>query len=339
MQPRRRLRRIASTLASVATLLVVNVAGAGSLPPGGTEFIDQLVAEDGFDRTRLTRLLAGAQKRQSILDAISRPAEAMPWWKYRRIFLKEGRIRAGLDYWRANRDVLDRAEREHGVAPEIIVAIMGVETYYGRRTGTYPVLDALHTLGFYYPRRGNFFRKELGEFLRLAREESLDPTEPVGSYAGAMGRPQFIPSSYRAYAVDFDGDGDRDIWHDDADAIGSVANYLARHGWRRGAPIVARAYGVEDEHRPMLEAGMKPSLTLGELRRAGIDLGAALDDSLKASLFELETRHGSEHWAGLHNFYVITRYNHSNLYAMAVYQLSREIQALAQAEPAIAGEP
>ncbi len=340
-QPGRLARRLTVTLPLTAVLfglvmLAPGSAAAAQLPPGGAAFIEELVAEDGFDRVELTRLLSRAKKRQSILDAISRPAEGLPWWRYRRIFLKNDRARAGVEYWRANRAALDRAELEYGVPPEIIVAIIGVETFYGRNTGSYPVLDALHTLGFYYPKRAGFFRKELGEFLRLSREEALDPTRPLGSYAGAMGRPQFIPSSYRAYAVDFDGDGKRDIWRNNADAIGSVGNYFARHDWQRGMPITARAYDVEDRHARYVEAGMKPTLTVGDLRRDGINIGAALEDPLATSLIELDNRNGKEHWLGLHNFYVITRYNHSNLYAMAVYQLSREVLSLAQTENVVA---
>jgi membrane-bound lytic murein transglycosylase B len=334
--------RITGVLTAVilsAALSGTHATGADRLPPGAAEFIDGLVREDGFDRSELIRLLSQAKKRQSILDAIARPAEGLPWWKYRRIFLKDQRVSGGVDYWQKNRASLQKAEQEFGVPPQIIVAIIGVETMYGRNTGRYPVLDALHTLGFYYPKRADFFRKELGEFLRLSREEALDPTEPLGSYAGAMGRPQFISSSYRAYAVDFDGDGKRDIWENDRDVIGSVGNYLARHGWRRGGPITARAYEVDDRHARFVEAGMKPSFTVGDLRREGVNVSAVLDDSMPTSLIELETRTGQEHWLGLENFYAITRYNHSNLYAMAVYQLSREILALHRARNDVPGNP
>lgn len=333
------LHALIPTFACVGLLLGLVSPASADLPPGAKKFIDELVSADGFDRAELTRLLEKAKKRQSILDAISRPAEGLPWWKYRRIFLTNKRARAGAQFWNENRDVLERAQREYGVPPEIIVAIIGVETFYGRNTGSYPVLDALHTLGFYYPKRSRFFRKELGEFLRLSREEGIDPTEPLGSYAGAMGRPQFISSSYRAYAVDFDGDGKRDIWKNNEDVIGSVGNYFARHGWRAGAPITARAYDVESKHKRHVKAGMKPSLKIGALRRDGLNISAALDDGLVTSLIELETRSGKEHWLGLHNFYVITRYNHSNLYAMAVYQLSREILALQQDQNTVAKNP
>jgi membrane-bound lytic murein transglycosylase B len=307
-----------------ATLSLVSCAGI-TLADERQAFVDQMVAEHGFDAAELQALLGDAQRVQSILDAISRPAEALPWWKYRRIFLTPERAAGGVEYWQQHAETLARAEAEYGVPPEIIVAVIGVETFYGRYTGKFAVLDALYTLGFHYPKRAKFFRKQLGEFLLLAREESVDPRLPMGSYAGAMGRPQFIPSSYRAYAVDFDRDGKRDIWDNDADVIGSVANYFARHNWRSGAPITRPVSGVEGAHASLLAAGMKPSLTVGELRAAGLQLDSALPADAATSLIELEQPDGLEHWAGLDNFYVITRYNHSNLYAMAVYQLSREI--------------
>lgn len=288
-------------------------------------FVRQMAAEHQFDRADLTRLLEGAERRQDILDAISKPAEGLPWWRYRQIFIKPQRIQAGAAYWGEHEAALNRAHEQFGVPPEIIVAIIGVETFYGRHTGKYPVLDALYTLGFHYPKRGAFFRKQLGEFLLLAREQNLPPNEPKGSYAGAMGRPQFIPSSYRAYAIDFDGDGKTDIWDNDTDAIGSIGNYFALHGWRKGAPITTRVSGADARHERFVAAGMQPTLEVGKLRGSGLTLDPGIPDTAHASLIRLEQGDSSDYWAGLQNFYVITRYNHSNLYAMAVYQLSREI--------------
>ncbi len=316
--------------ASLLTLTALNSPGAAAADGVG-DFVERLSREYGFARTELQAVLGDAQKQQNILDAIARPAEGLPWWKYRQIFVKPERARAGVDYWRANAATLRRAEAQYGVPPEIIVAIIGVETYYGRHTGNHRVLDALYTLGFHYPKRAAFFLRQLEEFLLLSREESLDPRQPTGSYAGAMGRPQFIPSSYRAYAVDFDGDGTRDIWQNDADVIGSVANYFAVHGWTRGAPVAAPISGVHDRPEAFVEAGMKPSLTVGQLRASGYRLDPELPDDAKTSVVALEQADGEDFWAGLENFYVITRYNHSNLYAMAVLQLSREILALRHA--------
>lgn len=288
-------------------------------------FIDDMVKSHGFDRQELSSVMQQAEKRQSILDAISRPAEGMPWWRYRRIFLTRERAQKGAEYWQQNSKTLDEAEKKFGVPPEIITAIIGVETFYGKRTGDYPVLDALYTLGFHYPKRDKFFRGQLKEFLILARDENLNPKQPTGSYAGAMGRPQFIPSSYKSFAIDFDADGDRDIWQDDVDTIGSVANYFAEHHWKRGGPVTSQVTDILPGHQGFIDAGMKPGLSLFALEQAGIKIQKGLARDQLASLIELEQQDGLEHWLGLHNFYVITRYNHSNLYAMAVYQLSREI--------------
>jgi membrane-bound lytic murein transglycosylase B len=318
---------------SLLFVLLVSGTTLASTPSPADErraFIDRMVAEYGFQRDQLNELLGQAKRQQSIIDAISRPAEAMPWWRYRKIFLTDARAEAGARYWEENADQLQQAADYFGVAPEIIVAIIGVETFYGRHTGTYRVIDALSTLGFHYPKRGKFFRGELGQFLLLAREEGLDPTEPLGSYAGALGRPQFISSSYRNFAVDFDGDGKRDIWHNNADVIGSVANYFARHGWQRGEEIVFKAKTPETLADGLVQSDSKPDRPLGELRKAGIHAAKGQSDDTPASLFALEEEQGQSYWVGLNNFYVITRYNHSNLYAMAVYQLSRRILALRQ---------
>jgi membrane-bound lytic murein transglycosylase B len=295
------------------------------------EFVEEMVREHGFDRAGLAELMSRAQFQQSIIDAMTRPAEAKPWYQYRPIFVTESRIRDGVAFWEEHEALLERVSDDYGVPPEILVAIIGVETRYGGYTGRHRVLDSLHTLAFGYPRRADFFRGELEDFLLLAREEGIDAEGAKGSYAGAMGKPQFISSSYRAYAVDYDGDGRRDLWDSDADVIASVANYFKRHGWRPGEPITVRAHGVGDGHQAFVEAGMKPSLRVEELRRAGLEIDPAIDGDALASLIELDTGPGNEHWLGLHNFYVITRYNHSNLYSMAVYQLSQEIRALREA--------
>jgi membrane-bound lytic murein transglycosylase B len=290
-------------------------------------FTDKMVKEHGFERAEVTRILEHAQKRQVIIDKISRPAErTLNWGQYRKIFLTEKRTRQGVDFWRRNEQALKKAEQEYGVPAQIIVSIIGVETFYGRITGKDKVLDALYTLGFYYPKRSKFFLGELESFLLLTREEQLDPTKPKGSYAGAMGLGQFMPSSYLSYAVDFDGDGKRDIWNNETDAIGSVANYFARHGWRKGGPVTRLVTGVGQQHRNFIEAGMKPSISIAKLRSAGIGTGKDLPDNMLSSLIELETDAGKEFWLGLPNFYTITRYNHSNMYAMAAYQLSERIR-------------
>ena len=278
-----------------------------------------------------TRMLSpscsvGARVLNSVLEAISRPAEAKPWHEYRLIFIQPLRIERGVDFLIEHRAALDRAERIYGVAPQIIVSIIGVETLYGEHTGRNRVLDSLATLGFRYPRRSEFFISELEHFLVLAREEGLDPLTVKGSYAGAMGIPQFISSSYRSYAVDFDGDQVRDLLGSVEDAIGSVANYLQRHGWRGGEKIAVPAEVAGDGFREFLDLGLKPETTIAEMQRNGVKTYDSAPESAKGALLEFELRDGVEYWVGLNNFYAITRYNHSPLYAMAVYQLSEAIQ-------------
>lgn len=299
---------------------------AAKLGEQETAFVQQMVKQHGFAASAVESAIRKAKIRKPILDAISRPAEKrLTWGQYRKIFIQDSRIKGGVKFWNENAELLKKAEQEYGVPPEVIVAIIGVETRYGKHTGKFPVLDALYTLGFHYPPRAKFFRSELEHFLLLAREEKVSPTLPLGSYAGAMGRPQFISSSFRAYAVDFDGDGKRDIWHNNADVIGSVANYFSRHGWQSNGPVTEQVKGVKATHQPLIEKGYKPTLTVEHLRDQGIKLSSTLDGEHKTSLLELENSEDKEHWLGLHNFYVITRYNHSPLYAMAVHQLSQEI--------------
>jgi membrane-bound lytic murein transglycosylase B len=312
----------------LAALLLGATGAQAALDAEQRGFVDDMVRRHGFNRAELTRLLEDAQFQDGIIAAITRPAEAKPWYEYRAIMLTPERAEQGVEFWRRNADTLRRAEAEYGVPPQIVTAILGVETRYGRNTGRHRVLDALFTLGFGYPKRAPFFRKELEQFLLMAREERLDARTLTGSYAGAMGRPQFMPSSFRTFAVDFDGDGRRDLWNSDADAIGSIANYFVRNGWRRGESVVLPAQGVGTRHQRFLDAGLKPSLSLGELAGAGITVAAGLPGDTPASLFDLDEENGPVYWAGLQNFYAITRYNRSELYAMAVYQLSREIAQL-----------
>ena len=290
-------------------------------------FADEMVKKHGFDRAELLQILSQARFRGNIIKAMTRPAEGKPWYKYRPIFVTQSRAKGGVDFWNQNAELLARAEKEFGVPPEIIVAIIGVETRYGGYTGKHRILDSLSTLAFGYPKRAKFFRKELEEFLLLAREEDVDVTGAKGSYAGAMGLPQFISSSYRAYAVDFDGDGKRDLFDSTADIIGSVANYFKRHGWQQGRRVTLKAETGDGDLTPLIDAGMKPSLNYEQLKASGVKVNEPLRDNETVSLVRLELADGEEHWVGLKNFYVITRYNHSNLYAMAVYQLSREILA------------
>lgn len=297
------------------------------------EFIELMVSKHQFDADQVTAILQQAQRNEDILTAIARPWEAKPWYQYYPIFLTEKRLQAGLKFWQQHQDVLTRAEQQFGVPAEIIVAIIGVETFYGEYMGKYKVLDALYTLGFHYPPRAKFFRSELEQFLILTREESLPHDELYGSYAGAMGYGQFISSSYRHYAVDFDGDEVRDLLTNPVDAIGSVANYFARHGWKADQ-AVAIPLGTEAQFAQWVSTGLKPSETVAELQAKGLPLPAqpTFANTTPAKVFAFEQAEGHEYWLGLHNFYVITRYNHSPLYAMAVYQFSQQLKEAYQAE-------
>ncbi|MGI9330393.1 MAG: lytic murein transglycosylase B [Gammaproteobacteria bacterium] len=296
-------------------------------------FVEELRDRHGFDAALVEATLADSQTKQKILDAISRPAEkTKPWFEYRQIFMTDERIAGGLEFIKEHRELLDRVAAETGVPAEMIAAIIGVETYYGRRTGSYRVLDALSTLGFDYPPRAKFFRSELMEFFLLAREEGLGVDEIKGSYAGAMGPPQFIPSSYRAYAVDGDGDGQRDLLGNWDDVIASVANYFVAHRWAPGQPVAALAR-LDDPSAAPAKNTLKLNSSMGELRGRGISADPQIAGNTKAMLLRFEAEDADEFWVGFQNFYVITRYNRSPMYALAVFQLS---QALAQGPDATA---
>ncbi len=294
--------------------------------PDVREFIDEMVSEHDYDRRSLEDILQKAEIRERILEAIARPAEStMEWHEYRDIFVTNERVKAGAEFWHDNSEEIQRISDETGVAPEILVGIIGVETYFGRITGNYRVLDALATLAFAYPPRANFFRSELEHFLLLVREEEMDATVATGSYAGAMGRPQFMPSSYRAYAVDSSADGKRDIWSDWSDVIGSVANYFVRHGWRPNNQVAARAtLGKQWRGQPP-ENSLTPKETVTSLSHQGVLFVTDLPGDDKSQLITLQGENGEEHWVGFHNFFVITRYNRSVMYALAVLQLGQEI--------------
>ncbi|WP_166268581.1 lytic murein transglycosylase B [Marinobacter caseinilyticus] len=294
----------------------------------GQAFIREMATQHGFSAEVLETWLNQAERKQVIINAISKPAEkTMEWHDYRRLFIRSEQVDGGRAFLAQYREAFDRAEAEYGVSRYIIAAIIGVETRYGRFTGKYRVLDALATLAFDYPPRSAFFRRELGEFLLMTREQGFDPLTVKGSYAGAMGFGQFISSSYRHYAIDFDGDSVADILTNPVDAIGSVAHYFSAHDWRRGDAV---AEPVADSQRlpqgsPLLTRGLKPTKTVADYRQAGVPVTAAVDDSARARALRLMGANGAELWLTYHNFYVITRYNHSHLYGMAVFQLSRAL--------------
>ena len=331
MEPPDRPPRPVAIARRTAALLLLAAAGASadySARPEVVEYMAQLASAHDFDRYWLKGVFATANKNEDVLAKISRPAEkALVWHQYRRIFIKERRIDDGVAFWRQHRDTLDAAAAEYGVRPAIVVAILGVETSYGRIKGSYPVMDALSTLAFDYPRRAKFFRGQLTEFLLLAREESEDPFAFKGSYAGAMGYGQFIPSSYRSFAVDFDGDGKRDIWRNVPDAVGSVANYFARHRWRGDAPVALQVRLGDPGAGELATTGLDLDHTVAALRARGVTGAERLPATAKAALYKMETEGGFEYWLALHDFHVITRYNRSAMYALAVYQLSEAIKA------------
>ena len=265
------------------------VAGADLLQRTDVaSFIDEMVAEHGYDPEELNDVLGRVELSEKVIAAITRPAEAFPWRRYRSIFIKPGRIRGGAEYWRRNQAQLERASEKYGVPVEILVAVIGVETKYGRITGGFKVVNSLSTLAFDYPKRSRFFTSELKHFLLLTREQSLDPHTLSGSYAGAMGIPQFMPSSYRAYAVDFDGDGLTDIWDNPADAVGSVGNYLKEHGWREDAGITGPATVPDSDISTLLTKGLELKLTMADMLAAGVTAEADVDTSEKVKLLRLE---------------------------------------------------
>lgn len=324
---------MAVKLLSFLALLLPLAAGAKASHPGQEAFAESVAAEFGLDAKEVLRWLGEAEFRQEIIDLITRPAEAKPWHRYRPIFLTERRIADGAAFLARHRELLARMEARFGVPAELIVAILGVETSYGANLGRHRVLDALVTLGFYHPPRQAFFARELKHLFALAAEQRLDLASLRGSYAGAMGYGQFMPSSYRSYAVDGDGDGRIDLWTSMPDVFASVANYLARHGWQKGEPVAVPAQA--------LAGARDPGPVVLEANRRAKDLAAlgfrspmvAEDDPRPLNLVRLEAEDGPEYWLAFANFYVITRYNRSALYAMAVHQLAQAILERDRAAP------
>jgi membrane-bound lytic murein transglycosylase B len=291
-------------------------------------FVDDLAQRHGFAKAELKRVFAKAQRVEPILEAIARPAERIRGWEeYRALLLTERRVAEGLEFWKKQRRSLERAERKYGVAPEYVVAIIGVETFYGRNTGSWRVVDALTTLAFDYPPRAGFFRSELENYLLMVRDAGWDVFAVRGSYAGAIGIPQFMPSSARRYAVDFDGNGKIDLQKSRSDAIGSVANFLKVHGWQRDADVVVEARVEGDAWRAFTDPRFEPRHSFTALRQAGIEFDSPQPPGAEATLVELgNLERPSEFRVGLRNFYVITRYNRSALYAAAVADLARELR-------------
>ncbi|MFQ2012570.1 lytic murein transglycosylase B [Aeromonas veronii] len=298
--------------------------------PNVDRFVQKMVEKHGFDNAQLHQVLAQAERYDWIIRLMDAqaPTTAKPtgptgaWNRYRAKFITPDNVQNGVNFWREYASELNRAEQIYGVPPEIIVGIIGVETRWGRVMGKTRILDALATLAFDYPRRAEFFTSELEAFLVMTRDEGMDPTEPKGSYAGAMGYGQFMPSSFQRYAVDFDGNGHTNLW-DPVDAIGSVANYFKAHGWEKGQPVAVRGQG----QLPDYEHGFQTRYPVASLRRAGLTPTSTLGNHSEASLLRLDVGTGYQYWYGLPNFYTITRYNHSTHYAMAVWQLGLAVKA------------
>lgn len=303
-------------------------AAAFSDRPEVQEFVAEMASRHGFDVDSLTSLFARISPRPSVTKTMTGQVVKPPSWvRYRGNFVNSWRISHGVSFWSDNAAALARARQIYGVPEEVIIAIIGVETRYGSYPLPYPVLDTLATLAFDYPRRAEFFRAELEQYLLLMREEGRDPLSARGSFAGAMGIPQFMPSSYRTHAVDFDGDGQRNLWNNNTDAIGSVANYLKAYGWESGKPVATRAYLQPDVPSDLLTGALKPEHSVEQLQAWGVKPAEPLPAATQAALLAVDTDDGREYWLGLNNFYVITRYNRSLFYAMAVYQLSDEIRS------------
>ena len=313
-------------------ILALSAPGSFAAEPGFDvaredvqRFVTSMVEHHHFDRQELNAILADAVYQQRIVEAMQRPAEkTMAWWEYRARFLTDERIDAGVQLLADNRATLERIAQDSGVPAEYLVAITGVETLYGRTTGRYRVLDALTTLGFDYPPRGAFFRRELEQYLLMTREEELDPRLPLGSYAGAMGIPQFMPSSFRSLAVDGSGDGKRNLWQTWPDVFASIAHYFNEHGWRTGQPVLADAT-TEDSPDDPANARVALDETVASLRKRGYRFETRLPASAPAMLVPAALEQSMTWRVGFQNFFVITRYNRSPLYAMAVHDLAQAI--------------
>jgi len=326
------------TTSALATVLLALAGPATAIElaeyPELRALIDEMVEQHGFERAKLERTFKRVRFRQEIIDAIETPKEALPYHEYRELFVTTQNRNRGQRFWKKHDATLREAQERYGVPPEVVVGILGVETSYGRNKGRFPVMDSLTTLTVAYPRRATFFRRELGEYLLLSQEINLDPMSVKGSYAGAFGIAQFIPSSYRQYAVDFNGDGKRDLIHNADDAIGSVANFLKRHGWQANAPVAADARVEGTLYEWVEKLGIKPLLSLRDLGSYGIHPASTplpegsdgVDPT--AALVAVEGRAGPIYRLAYNNFYVITRYNRSARYAMAVYELAESVRAV-----------
>jgi membrane-bound lytic murein transglycosylase B len=319
----------------VLTCLITSIATAA---PSSSEmkkqvqtFINQMVSQHHFNKTRLEKLFSQVKVKQRAVNLMNKPYEAKPWFIYRKHFISERRIKQGAIFWHRYKNIFQTVSKRTGIPAQVLVAIVGVETHYGTVKGGFSAFNVLYTLAFYYPRRATFFRKELREFLLLCREQGLNPLKVNGSYAGALGQPQFMPSSYRMYARAYDGGKKANLFDNEADVISSIANYFAVHGWQAGQPIAIKAIvtGKQFSKLPIQDRNSKitrPKMSLNEFHRYGVRPTQSLPGQTKATFMRFDLQSSKAYWFGFKNFYVITRYNTSKLYAMAVYQLSEAIR-------------
>lgn len=314
------------SLALLVTSLSIYSEQAVPVESAIRAFYQKMQTEHDFSKDELDGWFEGVTVNQTIIDNMNRPAEkTLSWNKYRAIFVKDDRINQGLAFWQAHADTLARAEQTYGVPAHLIVGLIGVETRYGRIMGKHDIFRSLYTLAFHYPRRARFFSKELESFLVLTKAQNWQPGAIKGSYAGAMGYGQFMPSSYQAYAVDFDGDGKIHLIENVEDAIGSVANYIAKHRWQKGQPVVEQVQITNPEAKKLVSNSLKPNKTVAELRNAGVVIQGNYPDDTVVTLFKLE-REQDEYWIGFQNFYVVSRYNPRIFYTKAVLDLADAIR-------------
>lgn len=334
--------RFIKILVAALSLLSFSIIHADDIPSNALDnpnvklFIDEMVNQYHFDRANLNKLFTEVKYNQKSIDLMNKPYEAKPWYVYQTHFLTQKRVSEGVAFWKKYATQINAVSERTGIPPEVIVGIVGVETHYGALKGTFSAFDVLYTLSFYYPKRETFFRKELREYLLLCQEQKLDPLTVLGSYAGALGQPQFMPSSYRMYAVAFDGGKQANLFTNENDVISSVANYFARHGWQRNQPIASPAMvvGTRFEQLPLQDRNTKitiPTMNLAELQKYGVTVNDTLPATTKGTFMRFEKADGKEeYWVAYYNFYVLTRYNTSKLYAMAVYQLSQQVNTAYQ---------
>jgi membrane-bound lytic murein transglycosylase B len=297
-----------------------------SQQPEAKKFIQEMVRKDHFNRAKLIRLFNKVKMNHEVLKKVKHPYEALPWFKYQQRFVNTKRIQDGVIFWNKYAKALARAEKQYGVPASIIVAIIGIESDYGKQTGKFRVIDALSTIAFKYSKRAHYFRSELENFLLLCREAHTDPLTVYGSYAGAIGQPQFMPSSFRNYAVDFSNNGQIDLSNDVVDVIGSIANYFKKHGWKKGRGIALKAKVKKPYLKHFPRQYQQPHLTLSQLAEYNLQPSHPIPSDTSVSIVQLQSQKGKIYWLGLQNLYVITRYNASVHYAMAAYKLSREIE-------------